>query len=173
MATLDYTRGAKSSSQVMDRLHDAIQAIRLYTSKKLNRKNWSAFEFKFVPCLIGYDLRDVLASDAAGRMKNNKIYLILIATLEASQFVLVNKTLTLVKAWSPLKSFCQKKRGHPKLQLTQKFKHAKMVDGEDLYQHLTMLSNLADQLEEVTMSNVMDEDFMTMYQGQRLMEVKI
>lgn len=36
-----------------------------------------------------------------------------------------------------------------------------MMDKEDLYQHLTMMANLTDELEEVTMSNVMDEDFMT------------
>lgn len=35
-----------------------------------------------------------------------------------------------------------------------------MVNGEDKYQHLTMMSNLADELEEARMSNVRDEDFM-------------
>lgn len=45
--------------------------------------------------------------------------------------------------------------------LHTKFQHTKMVDGEDLYQHLTMMSNLKDELKEVMMSNVMDEDFMT------------
>lgn len=35
-----------------------------------------------------------------------------------------------------------------------------MVDDEDLYEHLTMMANLADELEEVTTTNVMDEDFM-------------
>lgn len=47
------------------------------------------------------------------------------------------------------------------LLLTQKFQHAKMVDGKDLYQHLIMMSNPVNKLEEVTMSNAMEEDFMT------------
>lgn len=36
-----------------------------------------------------------------------------------------------------------------------------MVDGEDLYQDLTTISNLAKELEDVTRANIMDEDFMT------------
>lgn len=36
-----------------------------------------------------------------------------------------------------------------------------MVDGEDLYQHLTMMANLANEVEEVTMSIIIDEGFMT------------
>lgn len=36
-----------------------------------------------------------------------------------------------------------------------------MVDGKDLYEQLTTMSNLADELEEVIRANVMDEDFMT------------
>lgn len=36
-----------------------------------------------------------------------------------------------------------------------------MVDGEDLYDHLTTMSNLANEIEEVIRANIMDEDFMT------------
>jgi hypothetical protein len=41
------------------------------------------------------------------------------------------------------------------------FWYAKMVDEKDLYQHLTMMSNLANKFEEVIMSSVMDKDFVT------------
>lgn len=106
MATLDYTtRGAKSTSHVVDLLPDSIQAIWPYTSKKKNGKNWSVFKFGFVALLIQYNLREVLINNVAGRVKNNEIYLVLIATLESSQFVLVNKTSTLAQAWLALKSF--------------------------------------------------------------------
>lgn len=44
--------------------------------------------------------------------------------------------------------------------LTHKFQHVKMVNKEDMYQHLIMMTNLADELEEVTMPNVMNKDFM-------------
>lgn len=37
-----------------------------------------------------------------------------------------------------------------------------MVDSENLYQHLTTMANLADELEEVTSIKVTNEDFMTM-----------
>jgi hypothetical protein len=56
----------------------------LYTSKKFNTKNWSAFIFGFVAHLIGYDLKDVLTNHVVERVKNNKIYLILIAALDSS-----------------------------------------------------------------------------------------
>lgn len=36
-----------------------------------------------------------------------------------------------------------------------------MVDGEDLYQYLTTMFNLTGKLEEITRSNVINEDFMT------------
>lgn len=45
--------------------------------------------------LIEYNLKEVLTSDVRGNAQLNKVYLILIATLESSQFVLVNKTTTL------------------------------------------------------------------------------
>lgn len=93
----------------MGPLHDSIQAIRPYTRKKLNGKDWSAFKFGFVAHLIGSDFWEVLANDAAGRVKNNKIYSILIATLESSQFELVNKTSAPAQAWLALKSFYRKK----------------------------------------------------------------
>lgn len=35
-----------------------------------------------------------------------------------------------------------------------------MVDGKDLYKHLTTMLNLTDELEEVTRTNAMDKDFM-------------
>lgn len=105
----------------MGPLHDLIQAIWPYTDKKLNGKNWSAFKFGFVAHLISYDLGEVLANNAVGSVKNKKIYLILIATLESSQFVLVNKTSTLAQACFVLKSFYWKKAGHSMLLLTHKF----------------------------------------------------
>jgi hypothetical protein len=155
------TFDAKINSQVVGPLHDPIQAIRPYTEEKFNRKNWSAFEFGFVAHLIGYDLVDILLNDGVGKAKDNKIYLIFIASLESSEFVLVNKTSTSAQAWAALKSIYQKKRGQSVLLLTQKFRHAKMVDGEVPYHHLTMISNLANELEDVTSIDITNEDFMT------------
>ena len=64
--------------------HDPIHAIRPYTGEKLNGKNWSAFEFGFVAHLIGYDLIEVLINDDGGKAINNKVYSILVASLESS-----------------------------------------------------------------------------------------
>lgn len=36
-----------------------------------------------------------------------------------------------------------------------------MVEGEELHEYLTTISNLVDKLEEVMKSNVIDKDFMT------------
>lgn len=65
-------------------------------------------------------------------------------------------------AWLALKSFHQKRSGESVLLLTQKFQHIEMVEGEELYEHLTTMLNLPDKLEEVTRSKVTEEDFMTM-----------
>lgn len=65
---------AKVNSQVIDPLDDPIQAILPHIEKKLNGKNWSAFEFGFVAHLIEYNLVNVLIDDEAGKAKNNKIY---------------------------------------------------------------------------------------------------
>jgi hypothetical protein len=35
-----------------------------------------------------------------------------------------------------------------------------MMDSEDLYKHQTTMSNLADELDEVTNEEIMNEDFM-------------
>jgi hypothetical protein len=102
----------------MDPIHNPIQAIRPYTGKKFNGKNCSALKFGFVAHRIRYNLKDVHVNDATRKVKNNKIYLILIATLESSQFVLVNKISTLAQAWLAIKSFYKKKGGQLVLLLT-------------------------------------------------------
>lgn len=145
----------------MGPLHnDPVQAIQPHINEKLYCKNCSTFEFGFMVHLIEYNLKKVLTVDARGKAQLKKVYSILIATLESSQFVLVNKTSTLAIAWSPLKSFYRKRGGQFVLLLTQFFWYTKMVEGEDLYKHLTTMSNLADELEDITRTNVTDEDFM-------------
>lgn len=122
-----------SLQQVMGPHHKLIHAIRLYTGEKLNRKNWSAFEFRFTTHFIRYDLVAIFLSEEGEKIFQNKVYSILAAALESSQFVLVNKTLTSAQAWVALKSFYRKKGGQSILLLMQKFRHAKMLDGKDLY----------------------------------------
>lgn len=116
------------------------------------------FEFDFMAYLIEHDPREVLINDAREKAKNKKIYSILIATLKLSQFIFVNKTLTLAQAWLALKLFYQKKGRQYVLMFIENCRHTKMVNRKDLYEHLMTMSNLADQLEEVI---IMDEDFMT------------
>jgi hypothetical protein len=98
--------------------HDPIHAIRPYTSGKLNGKNWSAFEFRFVAHILGYDLVGILLSDEGEKATNNKLYSILVAALDSSQYILVNKTWTQSQAWAALKSFYRKKGGQSMLLLT-------------------------------------------------------
>jgi hypothetical protein len=135
--------------------------VRAYTGEKLNGKNWSAFEFGFTAHLVGYNLGEALSEDMADKATQNKVFSTLIAALESSQYVLVNKTKTPVEAWTALKAFYRKRSGQSILILTQKFRHVKLAEDGDLYAHLTMMSNLADELDEVTGSKISNEDFMT------------
>lgn len=106
------TTGVESNSQLMGLFHhDPIQAIQPYIGQKLISNNWSAFEFGFVAHLIKYGLKEVLNNYATGRAKNNKIYSILIAAMELSHFLLVNKISILAHAWLALKSFYWKRGG--------------------------------------------------------------
>lgn len=89
------------------------------------------------------------------------VNLILIVALGSSQFLLVNKILTLAMAWLALKSFYRKKSEQFVPLLTQKFWHTRIEEGKDLNEHLTAMSNLADEFEEVGRINVTDKDFMT------------
>ena len=73
---------AQPASQVM-----GPAAIRAYTGEKLNGKNWSAFEFGFKAHLIGYNLVDALKADIEDKAIQNKVFSILIAALESSQFI--------------------------------------------------------------------------------------
>jgi hypothetical protein len=111
MATLasSTSKAETSSQQIMDPHHDSIHAIRPHTGEKLNGKNWSAFEFGFVAHLIGYDLVGILLSKEREKAINNKVYSILVATLDSNQYVLIKKTSTSVQAWASLKSFYRKK----------------------------------------------------------------
>ena len=145
------------SSQVMG----PARSIRAYTGEKLNGKNWGAFEFGFKAHLIGYNLVQALERDMEDEGIQNKVFSVLIAALESSQYPLVNKTRAPAATWAALKSFYRKQSGQSRLLLTQRFRHAKMIEGEDLYTHLTTMSNLAEELDEVTGTNITNEDFMT------------
>lgn len=152
---------AMSSQQIMGLHQDSIHVIRPYTKETFSGKNWSAFEFEYIAHLIGYNLVAVLYSKEWEKSTQNKVYFISITTLKSNQFVLVNKASTLAQACAALKSFYCKKGGQSVLLLMQKFRHAKMMDSEDLYHHMTTMSNLADELDEVMGMKITDEDFMT------------
>lgn len=96
--------------------------------------------------MIGYNLMDVFTNDVREKAQVNKVYLVWITTLESSQFVVVNKTSTLTMAWSVFKLFFHKTSGQCVVLLIHKSRHTKMVEGEDLYEHLTTMLNLVDEL---------------------------
>jgi hypothetical protein len=133
--------------------------LRAYTGEKLNGKNWCAFEFGFTAHLIGYGLLDVLDNDSQDQAVRNKVFSTLVAALESNQYPLVMKTRTPSTAWAALKAFHRKQSGQSRLLLTQKFRHARMEETEDLFVHLTMLGTLADELDQVCESKITDEDF--------------
>lgn len=135
--------------------------IPAYTGDKLNGRNWAAFEFGFTSHLMGFDLLTVLLEDTDDKAIQNRVFSILIAAIESSQYTLVSKTRDPKTAWSSLKAFYRKKSGQSRLLLTQRFRHAKMDENSDLYAHLTTMSNLADELDEVMSSKIQDDDFMT------------
>lgn len=143
--------------------HDPVEVIWPYTRKKLNGKNLSAFEFSFMTHLIKYNLKEVFCNDVGKKARLNKVHFILIAAPKSSQFVLVYKISTSSMVWLALKSFYQKESKRFVLLYIQKFWHTKMMLGEDLYEHLTTMWNLADKLEEVTRTNITEEDFITTF----------
>ena len=152
--------GSQKDSTDMDQVMGPGR-IPAYTGDKLNGRNWTAFEFGFTSHLMGLDLVKVLTGATDDKAIRNRVFSILVSALESNQYILVSKTRDPQEAWDSLKAFYRKKSGQSRLLLTQRFRHAKMDENSDLYSHLTMMSNLADELDEVMSSKIQEDDFMT------------
>jgi hypothetical protein len=136
-------------------------ALKAYTGEKLNDKNWSAFEFGFTAHLMGCGLEEALQEDLEDVTSRKRVFSVLIAALESSQFPLVSKTRTPAAAWAALRSFYRQRSSQSIALVTQKFRSAKMAEKDDLYSHLTEMPNLAGELDDVMQSKMSDQDFMT------------
>ena len=107
--------------QVMGPAHAAISPVK-YSGPKLGKSNWTAFEFAFKMHLKGLGVVGAIEEMDSKDPQLDKVFSMLVNTLEESQLPLIYEAVTPFEAWGLLRDAHRSRNAQNLATLSQEFR---------------------------------------------------
>lgn len=124
---------------------------KLYGSRATGQSNYNAWRFRIVQILKEKDLLAALEDPAVSTTKDDQAFTIITLNIKDSQIPYIQDMTTTKDAWAALKEVHQGIGMNGRMVLMQRLWSLKMVEGDDMAQHLNRFRELANQLRSLSL----------------------